>query len=577
MHLRRTAFAKLARAAPVAALLSACVAYAALTGPQPMPLAHDQLLAYDEDNLGMDVAVHAIRPALVKTSWTLLEKSDPSSTNCPDTIVHNTYVRRPIRYGPIVVGHGAIVQDGTKCWSAGNNRRLELYESQYYTAELLPVDPADIGVNAAEIPQDLKDYMQNFNRNAKMLADNFNASVDFLFGYDNVSRFCPKGTLVFPDGTTTFVIRRSRSYTLDQLASTFLPKILYMIVIPKFRNVTCAYVEEGALPDPDPSDSLEPSPTPDVELPPQQVSPSPTDIGLPVVSASPSLSSSADPVGPKRRTPSPSASASMDMDGERNTQSATPSTTPDDMPDVSPPFSIDPSTSPETDGSDGDGGDTDSDSDSDGSGDADTSSSPEGDGAVCFPADAQVVLKDGATVAMSRLSVGTHVRTGRGRTAVVYGFSHRDARRRFQFVRMVTDTGVLEATAGHFVHTSEGLLPAGSVTTRMMLVRDDGSYAAVRRVDRTWKTGLYAPHTPHGDVVVNGFIASTFTTAVDRFTATALLAPLRAAAGLIAWAARSPSRSHVAHCDLVSYLLDDVNLRERTPWPAFLTRAQLRD
>lgn len=44
---------------------------------------------------------------------------------------------------------------------------------------------------------------------------------------------------------------------------------------------------------------------------------------------------------------------------------------------------------------------------------------------------------------------------------------------------------------------------------------------------QVWKSGKYAPHCTHGDLVVNGVAVSSYTTEVNPSIAHALLAPVR--------------------------------------------------
>jgi hypothetical protein len=54
-----------------------------------------------------------------------------------------------------------------------------------------------------------------------------------------------------------------------------------------------------------------------------------------------------------------------------------------------------------------------------------------------------------------------------------------------------------------------------------------GRWTAVVSTTLVEATGLYNPQTIHGDIVVDGIVASTYTTAVDPQVAHGLLAPLR--------------------------------------------------
>jgi len=160
---------------------------------------------------------------------------------------------------------------------------------------------------------------------------------------------------------------------------------------------------------------------------------------------------------------------------------------------------------------------------------------------VCFPADATVERRDGAVVRLADVAVGDEVRvapgSGPAAWSPVYMFTHKLARGAHTFVEMTTAAGaVLTATPSHLVYASGARVPAGTVAVGDALeVIPPGSPAgeavssrvvAVRHVVRG---GLVNPQTLHGDVVVNGVRASTWTTAVEPAVASGLLAPVRAA------------------------------------------------
>lgn len=65
-----------------------------------------------------------------------------------------------------------------------------------------------------------------------------------------------------------------------------------------------------------------------------------------------------------------------------------------------------------------------------------------------------------------------------------------------------------------------------------------GRESKVTEVAKVWGVGRYAPHTMGGDIVVNGVLVSTYTTAVHPVLAHVLLAPMRMLhrAGKAQWA-----------------------------------------
>jgi hypothetical protein len=151
-------------------------------------------------------------------------------------------------------------------------------------------------------------------------------------------------------------------------------------------------------------------------------------------------------------------------------------------------------------------------------------------GSACFPGDATVLLEGGGTRKMRDLAVGDRVHVGRGQFSDVFMFTHKVPEHAGAFVEITTVGGaVLRATSGHFLYVNGGLAAAGTVTAGDSVELGRGGVDVVARVSTATSTGLYNPQTLHGDVVVDGVRASTFTQAVEPAVAHALLAPLRAA------------------------------------------------
>lgn len=136
----------------------------------------------------------------------------------------------------------------------------------------------------------------------------------------------------------------------------------------------------------------------------------------------------------------------------------------------------------------------------------------------------------------------------------VFFMSHAaDVSRTFPFVRAHTSVAGVSLTlsATHLARLADGRLVAGGALrangAHQLLVADGAGgvqEANVTDVSRVRAGGLYNPHTLHGDVVVDGVLASTFTTAVRPAAARVLLAPFAAwfrAAGA-GWGLRAANR-----------------------------------
>jgi hypothetical protein len=98
-----------------------------------------------------------------------------------------------------------------------------------------------------------------------------------------------------------------------------------------------------------------------------------------------------------------------------------------------------------------------------------------------------------------------------------------------KFVVIRTVSGqVITLTPGHFICLSNALVDSAAAKVRDNIFLGNGALSTVSSVSQTVEAGLYNPQTLQGDIVVNGIIASTYTTALPPDTAHALLLPLRA-------------------------------------------------
>ncbi|PXF40238.1 Protein hedgehog [Gracilariopsis chorda] len=163
------------------------------------------------------------------------------------------------------------------------------------------------------------------------------------------------------------------------------------------------------------------------------------------------------------------------------------------------------------------------------------------DGPACFPASSHVQLEDGRNIALTELKTSHRVHVGHGHFSDVFFFSHRshDAKVLHNFVQIRTvRDDVLTVSAGHYLYVNGRMVAANRVKANDTLTRADGSDVLVDHVGRVKRAGLFAPHTLHGDIVVDGVLVSTYTTAVHPGVAHyVLLAPLRAAYALLGrWA-----------------------------------------
>lgn len=170
---------------------------------------------------------------------------------------------------------------------------------------------------------------------------------------------------------------------------------------------------------------------------------------------------------------------------------------------------------------------------------------------ACFPASAYVHTPDSGTLRMEELRTGDEVvvRPGKYSRIFMWTHNHRSSERGHailhlhDFVRLTVATGeTLTASPGHYVYTCNfangqiaigPLLTMDSVKTRSHSLcavhKDRIASVPVTKVERVQGHGLFNPHTLDGNIVVNGFMCSCYTSIVNSRTAHGLLAPLRAA------------------------------------------------
>jgi Hint module len=147
----------------------------------------------------------------------------------------------------------------------------------------------------------------------------------------------------------------------------------------------------------------------------------------------------------------------------------------------------------------------------------------------CFAASALVELESGIPKRMDELAVGDRVKVGNNLYSDVFMFTHKIPAVRNNFVVIRTVSGeAITLTPGHFIYLNNALVDSATAKVGDTIFLGSGAVSVVSSVSQTVEAGLYNPQTVHGDIVVNGIIASTYTTALPPGTAHALLLPLRA-------------------------------------------------
>lgn len=148
---------------------------------------------------------------------------------------------------------------------------------------------------------------------------------------------------------------------------------------------------------------------------------------------------------------------------------------------------------------------------------------------TCFPAAATVTLRNGSVARMDELRIGYSVRVGIDTYSDVIMFTHEKRDILASFVQLRTSDGHhLRVTPSHFIYINGLLRPAreANIGDQLWTLSAHRNDSVVVSIETVMDRGLYNPHTLHGDIMVNGVVASTWTTAVPPKIAKIILFPV---------------------------------------------------
>lgn len=342
------------------------------------------------------------------------------------------------------------------------------------------------------------------NRPGWIRGDFFNAVVKsrFVVGYDHAQRSCSDVTMRPGIGYLWF--QPTYNVPVGNLFLTGANKYLILT----FTNqlwAGCVYIAQSVGgsdgfptgPVTDPSIYYSPSPSPIYSL-----EPSPSMSSAPTTVPSPSPSSEAIPV--ESIVVSPQPEPITDPSPPPIDPVTLPPATTNQSPNPSGPDRVFGEKKPEEELEDSSGG-------------------------SCFSASTLVTMADGTQRKLGQIEIGDQVRVGDAELSHVYFFTHR-LEGKHEFLRITTACGKkVTITPGHYMYVDGRLTAARLVRIGDSLGRESGTSAAiVTSVTKVWEEGLIAPHTLHGDIVVNEIVVSTYTTAVEPHIAHLLLSPVRA-------------------------------------------------
>lgn len=161
---------------------------------------------------------------------------------------------------------------------------------------------------------------------------------------------------------------------------------------------------------------------------------------------------------------------------------------------------------------------------------------------LCFPAISRVTLESGVSITMRQLNIGDRVGTlgtdGETMFSEVIAFLHKEIKTVAHFYNLETSRGnVVRLSSQHLIFRKKNTTSpisavfASEINIGDLLYTSNGnisSFQAVSQITMTTETGVYAPLTRKGTLLVDGALVSCYAHWPSHDTAHLVMAPLRA-------------------------------------------------
>ncbi|CAB9498161.1 Warthog protein [Seminavis robusta] len=135
-------------------------------------------------------------------------------------------------------------------------------------------------------------------------------------------------------------------------------------------------------------------------------------------------------------------------------------------------------------------------------------------GSACFSKDSTVDVLDKGSTPMKDLANGDTILVGGGSYEPIYSFAHLDKTKSATFLQVHTndqEDAPLEVTEEHLVHANGKYVPAGELQIGDILTAaNSNEKRIITKLESIVKTGLYAPLTASGTLIVNDVTASAY-------------------------------------------------------------------
>ena len=135
----------------------------------------------------------------------------------------------------------------------------------------------------------------------------------------------------------------------------------------------------------------------------------------------------------------------------------------------------------------------------------------------CFTGSNVVEVHNRGPIRMQDLKLGDEVMVGQGKYEAIYSFGHIAPETIATFLHIQTSRSHLRLTEDHMVFTSsQKVVPASTLQVGDFLLGGTGLKDRIESIEVLQDTGLFAPFTPSGKLVVNDIMASSYVAFVDQ-------------------------------------------------------------
>jgi len=182
----------------------------------------------------------------------------------------------------------------------------------------------------------------------------------------------------------------------------------------------------------------------------------------------------------------------------------------------------------------------------------------------CFSSVDTVEIENIGTVPMKNVKIGDSILVAKpDKYEQIYSFGHHSDSIKTEFLSIITTNGAtLEVTRDHLVFLEGGIsIPAWALLRqqkKVRLIHHDDGFVGIQSIDTIIREGVYAPFTPSGTLIVNGFQVSSFV-AINGSATITILGGINLHYQMISKLFESPHRlvCRVANCQKESYNQDN--------------------